>query len=127
MSANKPRKAPEPFIRLLKKAMQEHPESLSLREVARRADLSPAYLSYLLSGDRGVPSTDSISQLETVLHIPAGALFRAAGKPDDAALEFFRKEDGADIMRILAVQPRNRLVRIKQMIDRFVRKNKARE
>jgi len=127
MSANKPRKAPEPFIRLLKKAMEEHPEGLSLREVARRADLSPAYLSYLLSGDRGAPSTDSISQLETVLHIPAGALFRAAGKPDDAALEFFRKEDGADIMRTLAVQPRGRLLKIKQIIERFVRKEKTRK
>lgn len=127
MSANKPRKAPEPFIRLLKKAMDEHPEGLSLREVARRADLSPAYLSYLLSGERGVPSNDAISRLETVLRIPPGVLFRAAGKHEDAALEFFRKEDGAEIMRTLAVQPQSRLSKLKQIIERYVRKEEARK
>ena len=67
MGENKNTKAPERFIRLLKKAMDEHPEKLSLRKVARRADLSPAYLSYLLNGERGVPSNDAIAQLERVL------------------------------------------------------------
>jgi AraC-like DNA-binding protein len=56
MTANKSAKAPDRFIRLLKKAMAEHPEKLSLNQVAKRADLSPAYLSFLLNGERGVPS-----------------------------------------------------------------------
>ncbi len=52
---NKPAKAPERFVWLLQKAMEEHPEELSLRQVAKQADLSPAYLSLLLSGDVPCP------------------------------------------------------------------------
>ena len=40
--------------------MEEHPEKLSLRQVARRADISPAYLSYLLNGELGVPSNEPL-------------------------------------------------------------------
>lgn len=93
MAENRPAKAPEPFIQLLRKAMDEHPEKLSLRQVAARADLSPAYLSLLLSGGRGAPSNDAITRLERVLNIPQGELNKAAQKPDPAALVFFRKEE----------------------------------
>ena len=88
MAENRPAKAPEPFIQLLRKAMDEHPEKLSLRQVAARADLSPAYLSLLLSGGRGAPSNDAIARLEMVLNIPQGDLNKAAQKPDPAALAF---------------------------------------
>ena len=127
MSADKPRKAPQRFIQLLKKAMDEHPEHLSLREVAGRADLSPAYLSYLLSGERGVPSNEAIAQLEEVLAIHPGDLFKAAGRPDDAALAFFRKDPGAEIMKTLAIQPKSRLPLIKKLIERYVKRQDARK
>jgi len=122
MTANKPAKAPERFIRLLKKAMAEHPEKLSLNQVARRADLSPAYLSFLLNGERGVPSNVAIAQLEKVLSIPQGELNKAAGKPDDAALAFFRREEAAPIMRSLAEVPSGKLGEVRKMIERYVRK-----
>ncbi len=122
MTANKPAKAPERFIRLLKKAMAEHPEKLSLNQVARRADLSPAYLCFLLNGERGIPSNDAIAQLEKVLKIPQGELNKAAGKPDDAALAFFRREEAAPIMRTLAEVPNGKLAEVRKLIERYVRK-----
>ena len=125
MTAGKTPKAPARFIQLLQKAMDDHPEKLSLREVARRADLSPAYLSYLLSGDRGVPSNDAIAQLERVLNVPEGRLFEAAGKPNDAALEFFRKDEAASIVRTLAPLPNNQLSRIRKLIERHIQKGRG--
>ena len=124
MAENKTTKAPERFIRLLKKAMDEHSETLSLRQVAKRADISPAYLSYLLNGERGAPSNDAIAQLERTLNIPEGELFKAAGKPNDAALDFFRKDEAAPIMRMLADVPTGQLPAVRKFLGRIV-KNKT--
>jgi transcriptional regulator with XRE-family HTH domain len=125
MTAKRPTKAPERFIRLLKKAMDEHPEKPSLREVARRAGLSPAYLSYLLSGDRGVPTNAAIAQLEEVLNIPKGELFKAAGKPNDAALDFFRKEEAGPIVRTLATVPDRQLPQVHKLIELFLKTRRS--
>jgi len=122
MTTQKPTKAPGRFLRLLDKAMKEHPDALSLREVARQADISPAYLSRLLSGERGVPSNDAIAQLERVLHITDGELFKAAERPDDQALEFFRKDEAGSIMRTLAPLPNSQLAEVHKLIERFVKK-----
>ncbi|HEY3853728.1 MAG TPA: helix-turn-helix transcriptional regulator [Verrucomicrobiae bacterium] len=122
MTETKSTKAPERFIRLLKKKMQEHPGRMSLSQVARNADLSPAYLSLLLNGERGVPSNDAISQLEQVLDIAKGELFKAAGRPDDQALEFFRKDEAGSIMRTLAPLPNSQLSAIRKLIEQFVQK-----
>jgi transcriptional regulator with XRE-family HTH domain len=124
MTENRPTKAPDRFIRLLKKAMDEHPEKLSLRQVARNADISPAYLSLLLNGERGVPSNDAIAQLERVLNIPEGELFKAAGRPDDQALEFFRKDEAGSIVRALAPLPNSQLPAVLKMIEHFVEKQR---
>jgi len=124
MNENKPAKAPERFIRLLKKAMDEHPGKMSLRQVARNADISPAYLSLLLNGERGVPSNDAIAQLERVLDIPGGDLFNAAGRPDDQALAFFRKEEAGPIVRTLADVPNSQLPNVLKMIENYVKKQR---
>ena len=121
MAESKPTKAPEKFIRLLKKAMEGHPEALSLRQVAKRADISPAYLSLLLNGERGIPSNEAIAQLERVLNIPEGELFQAAARPDDQALEFFRKDEAGSILRTLAPLPNDQLSAVRKLIERFVK------
>lgn len=126
MTETKSTKAPDRFIRLLDKAMKAHPEKMSLRQVARNADLSPAYLSLLLNGERGVPSNDAIAQLERVLDIRDGALFKAAGRPDNQALEFFRKEEAGAIMRKIALVPNSKLGALNRLLDRFARKERAR-
>lgn len=124
MANNKPNSAPEKFIRRLQKAMDEHPEKLSLNEVARQADLSPAYLSFLLNGKRNVPSNDAIQRLAQVLHIPLDELFNAAGRPNDAALEFFRKEEAGPIMRSLTKVPAGQLSTVRKWIEHFVQTNR---
>jgi transcriptional regulator with XRE-family HTH domain len=125
MAENKIAKAPKRFIQLLKKAMDEHPEKLSLRQVAKRADISASYLSLLLSEERGVPSNEAIAQLERVLNIPKGELFKAAERPDDQALEFFRKDEAGSILRTLAPLPNNQLAKVHKMIERFVQKQRS--
>jgi transcriptional regulator with XRE-family HTH domain len=124
MAVNKITKAPDLFIRLLKKAMDEHPDKLSLREVARRADISPAYLSLLVNGERSAPSNEAIAQLESVLNLPSGELFKAAGRPNDAALDFFRKEEAGPIMKALAPLPNSQLAEVRKLIERFVQKRR---
>jgi transcriptional regulator with XRE-family HTH domain len=122
VTKNNLNKAPERFIRLLKKSMDEHPEQLSLNRIARLADISPAYLSLLLNGKRSVPSNDAIDQLERVLNIPKDDLFKAAERPNDQALEFFRKDDAGSIMRTLAQVPSSKLPAVQKMIERFLKK-----
>jgi len=122
MNEWKPAKAPERFIRLLKKAMDEHADKLSLRQVAVRADISPAYLSLLLSGERGVPSNDAIDRLERVLKIAEGELFKSAGRPTDQALEFFRKDEAGLIVQTLSEVPTNKLPDVLKMIEKFAKK-----
>ena len=125
MVAAKPMKAPERFIRLLKKAMDEHPEKLSLRQVARRADLSPAYLSLLLSAERPAPSNAAIAQLERVLNLPEGDLFKAAERPNNQALEFFRKDEAGSILRKLALVPNRKLPAVDKLLADFLQKQRG--
>ena len=102
--------------------MKGHPDNLSLREVARRADISPAYLSRLLSGERGAPSNDAIAQLERVLNIPDKSLFKAADRAEDQILEFFRKDEGGSIVRKLAPLPKGKLAAVHKIIENFLQK-----
>lgn len=125
MAEIKPAKAPDKFIRLLKNAIELHPDKLSLREVARRADISVAYLSLLLNGERGTPSNEAIVQLEEVLNIPKGNLCKAAGRPDDVALEFFRRDEAAQIVRSLASVPKSELPKVQKWIDGLVKRQKG--
>jgi transcriptional regulator with XRE-family HTH domain len=120
MTASKSKKAPAEFVRLLKKAIEEHPDKPSLREVARRTGLSVAYLSYLLNGERDTPSNAAIRDLEKALNIPKGELNKAAGRPDDKALEFFRKEEAGRIMQTLSKVPNNKLEAVRKLIEDFV-------
>jgi transcriptional regulator with XRE-family HTH domain len=124
MTDKKPSRAPERFISLLKKAMNEHRDKLSLRQVAVRADISPAYLSLLLNGERGVPSNDAIDRLERVLNITEGDLFKSAGRPNDQALEFFRKDEAGLIVQTLAEVPTNKLSDVLKMIEKFAKKQR---
>jgi transcriptional regulator with XRE-family HTH domain len=124
VTEKKPNKAPDRFIRLLKKAMDEHPENLSLNRIARLADISPAYLSFLINGKRDVPSNEAIARLEEVLNIPKDELFKAAARPNDQALEFFRKDEAGSIMRKLAALPNTQLAAVDKIIENYVKKQR---
>ena len=80
-----------------------------------------------MSGERGVPSNDAIAQLERVLSIPKDDLFKAAGRPNEQALDFFRKEQSGPIMRTLADVPNSQLPEVLKMLQRFVRRRRSKE
>ncbi len=74
-----------------------------------------------------MPSNDAIARLEKVLNLADGQLFEAAGRPDNQALEFFRKGEASSIMRTLARIPANKLPKVREIIERFVAKNQRRK
>ena len=100
MTEQQPTSAPPEFICLLEQAI--HASGLTKAEVAFKADISPAYLSRLLHGVRGVPADTIVSRLEDVLDIqPRGQLFHAAGRLDTVVSRVLKKPKGPDLMRRL--------------------------
>ena len=75
--------APEGFIRLLRRLMEER--GISLNQVAERARFSPAFLSRILNRQRGLPSDTTILRLAKVLDLepPERLLIEAGRIPDD--------------------------------------------
>jgi len=93
--------APPEFIRLLEQGIRN--SGLTKAEVAFKAEISPAYLSRILHGARGVPADSILVRLEDVLDIdPRGQLFDAAGRHDTVVSRVLKKEKGRVMMRKLA-------------------------
>ena len=92
--------APSEFIRLLRQSFDT--SGLTLTEVAGKAEISPAYLSRMLKGERGVPAIGIITRLEEVFDIqPRGQLFDAAGLNDSVVSKVLKKEQGRVLLRSL--------------------------
>ena len=91
MIEQRPTPAPPEFIRRLEEGIRNS------------ADISPAYLSRILHGVRGVPADSILVKLEDVLDInPRGQLFDAAGRHDAVVSRVLKKEKGRVLMRKLA-------------------------
>jgi transcriptional regulator with XRE-family HTH domain len=99
MTIQEPTAAPDQFIRLLDRSIEK--QGLSLREVARLAGVSIAYLSRLLSKQRGLPAKKTIEKFEKVLEIEPGRLFDAAGLHDALASKVFKNEGARRFLRSL--------------------------
>jgi transcriptional regulator with XRE-family HTH domain len=99
MTIQEPTAAPGQFIRLLDRSIEK--QGLSLREVARLAGVSIAYLSRLLSKQRGLPAKKTIEKFEKVLKIEPGRLFDAAGLHDALASKVFKNEGARRFLRSL--------------------------
>jgi transcriptional regulator with XRE-family HTH domain len=97
MTIQEPTAAPDQFIRLLDRSIEK--QGLSLREVARLAGVSIAYLSRLLSKQRGLPAKKTIEKFEKVLEIEPGRLFDAAGLHDALASKVFKNEGARRFLR----------------------------
>lgn len=116
MTEQQPTSAPPEFIRLLEQAIRD--SGLTNAEVAFKADISPAYLSRLLHGVRGVPADTILSRLEDVLDIqPRGKLFHAAGRLDTVVGRLLEKPIGLDVMRKLARFDENELNTVSIFLD----------
>jgi len=101
MTEQQPTSASPEFIRLLEESIRT--SGLTKAQVAFNADISPAYLSRLLHGVRGVPADTILSRLEDVLDVqPRGQLFDAAGRLDSVVSKVLKKSKGRTLMRQLA-------------------------
>ena len=65
------------FPRVLATAIGD--SGLSLRKVAVVAGLSPSYLSRVLRGERGTPSSEAVRRLAETLNMPEKKLLAEAG------------------------------------------------
>jgi transcriptional regulator with XRE-family HTH domain len=99
MPIQEPTAAPDQFIRLLDRSIEQ--QGLSLREVSRLAGVSIAYLSRLLSKQRGLPAKKTIEKFEKVLEIEPGRLFDAAGLHDALASKVFKNEGARHFLHSL--------------------------
>jgi transcriptional regulator with XRE-family HTH domain len=100
MLTQQPTPAPPDFILLLAAAIRR--SGLNKAEVAFKVDISPAYLSRLLHGARGVPADAIVSRLEDVLDIqPRGQLFDAAGRHDSVLSRVIKKPKARLLLRSL--------------------------
>lgn len=124
METQQPTQAPERFIRLIKRAMAA--QRLSLRQLAEKAEISPAYLSRLFNKERGVPADETITRLENVLNIePRGLLFDAARRHDNVAAKVFRKEDARILMRAVASLNEAQMAEVIRVAERLAKESET--
>ena len=121
MTEQQPTSAPPEFIRLLEQSI--HNSGLTKAEVAFNADISPAYLSRLLHGVRGVPADSILFRLENVLDMnPPGQLFDAAGRHDTIVSRVLKKKNARPMMRKLATLRDDDFDAVANMVDALARK-----
>jgi ribosome-binding protein aMBF1 (putative translation factor) len=78
MATQKPTPAPKGFRDLIKSAMEK--EGLNITELAQRANLSQAFISRILNGERGAPTDQIILKLEKILRLKTKQLLYEAGR-----------------------------------------------
>jgi transcriptional regulator with XRE-family HTH domain len=123
MEEQQPTSAPPEFIRLLESAIRD--SGLTKGQVAFKANISPAYLSRLLHGIRGVPADSVIVRLEDVLDIqPRGMLFDAAGRHDAVVSKVLRKNNARTMMRKLSALPDDEFNIVLSVADGFAQKRR---
>jgi transcriptional regulator with XRE-family HTH domain len=122
MEAQKATAAPGRFIRTLKDAMGG--QGFSLRQLAEKTGVSPAYLSRLFNQERGVPADATIAKFEEVLEIhPRGALFDAAGRYDGVAAKFVQKNGARLLMRTLAPLTEAEMAQVQKVAQRLANRH----
>lgn len=121
MEAQEPTAAPRQFIQRIKAAMNR--KGLSLRQLAQKSGVSPAYLSRLYNRERGLPADEIIAKFEEVLDIPRGSLFDAAGRHDQELAKFFRKDSGRLLMRTVAPLTAEELAEVQKIAQSFANRH----
>ena len=121
MLEQQPTSAPPEFIRLLEQGIRD--SGLTKGEIAFKADISPAYLSRILHGVRGVPADSILVRLENVLAMdPPGQLFDAAGRHDAVVSRVLKKNKGRTLMRKLAMLPDDDIGTVLNVAEALARK-----
>jgi len=101
-------------IRQLRQAIQEGDKSYSLRQVATRVGIEPAYLSKIERGVFQPPSEEVIVKLSTILGEDKDVLLAMAGKlsSDLQQIVLKRPKLFADLLRQMREVPDHAIIRV---------------
>jgi len=102
------------YIRERREAMKKKDRSFSVRQVAQRIGVEPAYLSKIERGDVAPPSEAKIRALAEQLDEDADVLLAMAGKVSSDLQEIIRKRPQlfAELIRELKTMPDHAILRI---------------
>ena len=102
------------YIRVHRESLKEKDSRFSVRQVAQRIGVEPAYLSKIERGDVAPPSEAKIRALAKELDEDADMLLAMAGKVSSDLQEIIRKRPQlfADLIRQLKSTPDHAILRI---------------
>lgn len=102
------------YIRERREALKKDDRKYSVRQVAQRIGVEPAYLSKIERGDVAPPSEGKIRALALELGEDPDVLLAMAGKVSSDLLEIIRKRPQlfADLIRELKAMPDRAILRI---------------
>jgi transcriptional regulator with XRE-family HTH domain len=102
------------YIRVHRESLKEKDRRFSVRQVAQRIGVEPAYLSKIERGDVAPPSEAKIRALAKELDEDADMLLAMAGKVSSDLQEIIRKRPQlfADLIRQLKTLPNHAILRI---------------
>ena len=102
------------YIREHREALKANDRRFSVRQVAKRIGVEPAYLSKIERGDVAPPSEAKIRALAKELDEDADMLLAMAGKVSTDLQEIIRKRPQlfADLIRQLKTLPNHAILRI---------------
>ncbi len=102
------------YIRKHREALKSQDRRFSVRQVAQRIGVEPAYLSKIERGDVAPPSEAKIRALADELNEDTDVLLAMAGKVSSDLQEIIRKRPQlfADLIRQLKTMPDNAILRI---------------
>ena len=102
------------YVRQVRERLLEVDRAYSLRKVAMRADLEPAYLSKIERGIFPPPSEEAITRLAGILGENADVLLAMAGKlsKDLQQIILLRPQLFAELLRHLKESPDHAILRV---------------
>jgi transcriptional regulator with XRE-family HTH domain len=102
------------YVRDAREKLRERDDRYSLRQVAQRIDVEPAYLSKVERGEVAPPSEATIVRLASDLGEDADVLLAMAGKVSSDLQEIIRRRPHlfAELLRELRNTPDHAIIRI---------------
>jgi transcriptional regulator with XRE-family HTH domain len=106
------------YIRTQREALRETDRCFSVRQVAKRIDIEPSYLSKIERGLQSPPSEDTIRKLADDLGENADVLLAMAGKVSGDLREVIirRPELFAELLRQLKDTPDHAVLRVVRVV-----------
>ena len=102
------------YVRKHREKRLEKDPRYSLRQLAARVELEPAYLSKIERGEMAPPSEDAVNRIAAALEQDPDVLLAMAGKVSKDLLEIIRKRPKlfAQLIRELKKAPDHAVLRI---------------